>query len=320
MPFIIRPLRSDEYEGAADLVRRLGHRRRDAAEAWRADDDASAGAPLSFQRWAAMDDASGEMAGYAAAWHMREAKYRMDAMVEPRFRRRGIGGALLDTVLGALAGAGAATVQARTSDDDLPSLAFLQARGFVEIHRVREMWRDPRAPDLPSVADLPARLEAEGVRFVAFAEGAERPGFWAEMTALQNDVLRDWPDPDPDPDPPPVTEDEVRRFFEWIIPDASILAIVDGRIAGYTGLGGGEPGAGLIESGPTAVLADYRGLGLATALKVLAVREARRRGFTRALARSASPPMIRVSEKVGFVPARAEVRLLRRLGVTRVDA
>jgi GNAT superfamily N-acetyltransferase len=221
-------------------------------------------------------------------------------------------GALLDTVLGALAGVGAATVQARTGDDDLPSLAFLQARRFVEIHRVREMWMDRRAPDLPSVADLPARLEAEGVRFVAFAEAAERPGFWAEMTALQNDVLRDWPDPDPHPDPPPLTEDEVRRFFDWLIPDASILALVDGRIVGYTGLGGGESVAGLIESGPTAVLTDFRGRGLATALKVLAVREARRRGFTQALARSASPPMIRVSEKVGFMPDRAEVRLLRR--------
>ncbi len=313
MPFLIRPLRPDEYDRAAELVRRLGHRRRDTAEAWRAEDDASAGAPLPFQRWAAMDDASGEMAGYAAAWHMREAKYRMDAMVEPRFRRRGVGGALLDTVLGALAGVGAATVQARAGDDDHPSLAFLQARGFVEIHRVRELWMDPRTADLASVADLPARMEAEGVRFVTFAEGLERPGFWAEMTALQNDVLRDWPDPDPDPDPPPVTEDEVRRFFEWIIADASLLAIADGRIVGYTGLGGGEPDAGLIESGPTAVLTDFRGRGLATALKVLAVREARRRGYTRALARSASPPMIRVSEKVGFTPDRAEVRLLRRL-------
>lgn len=313
MTIRIRPLRSDEYERAAELVRRLGHRRRDTAEAWRGEDDASASAPLPFRRWAAMEDWSEEMAGYASAWHMREGKYRMDVIVEPRFRRRGIGGALLDTVLGALAAVDAATAQARTSDDDHASLAFLQARGFVEIHRVRELWMDPRTADLSSVDPLPARLEAEGVRFAVFAEAEERPGFWAEMTALQNEVLRDWPDPDPDPDAPPLTQAEVRRFFEWIVPDASFVAIVDGRIVGYTGLGGGDPDAGFIDSGPTAVLADFRGRGLATALKVLAVHETRRRGFPRARAQSANPPMIHVSEKVGFEPGRAEVRLLRRL-------
>lgn len=316
MTFTIRPLRDDEYERAAALATRIDPRRRDTADVWRQEDADRASAPVPMRRWTALDGASGEMIGYASAWHMRAAKHRMDLGIDARFRRRGIGSALLATIVDALTASHAATVQARASDEDADSLRFYERRGFVEIHRVRELWMDPRAADLSPFADLPRRLEAEGIRFVTFAEVASDPEFWAKMTDLQNDVLRDWPDPDPDPDFEPVGEAETRLFFDQclMIPDASFIAMAGGDPVGYTGLGGADPEAGRIESGPTAVRTDFRGRGVATALKVLAVREARRLGFTRARAQSANPAMIRVGEKLGFVPGAAEVRLLRRLG------
>jgi mycothiol synthase len=171
---------------------------------------------------------------------------------------------------------------------------------------------DPRAADLSPFSDLIARLEAEGMRFVTFTKAATDPDFWSKMTNLQNDVLRDWPDPDPNPDFEPMREAEAHRFFDQclMILDASFIAIANGELVGYTGLGGANREAGRIESGPTAVRTDFRGRGVATALKVLAVREARRLGFTRARAQSANPAMIRVGEKLGFVPGAAEVRLL----------
>jgi GNAT superfamily N-acetyltransferase len=66
-------------------------------------------------------------------------------------------------------------------------------------------------------------------------------------------------------------------------------------------------------AGPTAVRPEYRGRGVATALKVLALTHARQQGWQTASARSASPVMIRVNEKPGFQRGRAEVRLVRRL-------
>jgi len=316
MTFTIRPLQDDEYERAAALTTRIDPRRRDTAGAWRREDADRASAPVPMRRWAAVDDASGEMIGYASAWHMRKGKHRMDLGVAPGFRRQGIGDALLRTIIDALVASDAATVQARASDEDGDSLRFYERRGFVEIHRVRELWMDPRTADLSPFDDLPVRLEAEGIRFVTFADAAADAEFWSKMTDLQNDVLRDWPDPDPDPELEPTSEAEVRRFFEWswLIPDASFIAVAGGELVGYSGLGGGDREEARIESGPTAVRTDFRGRGLATALKVLAVREARRLGFTRVRAQSANPAMIRVGEKIGFVPGIAEVRLLRRLG------
>lgn len=315
MTFTIRPLRDNEYERAAALATRIDPRRRDTVDAWRQEDAERASASAPMRRWAAVDDASGEMIGYASAWHMRKRKHRMDLGVDPRFRRRGIGDALLRTIADALTATGAATVQARARDEDADSLRFYERRGFVEIHRMRELWMDLGEADPSTFADLLGRLEAEGIRFVTFADAAADPDFWSKMTELQDDVIRDWPDPDPLPEHEPVTEAEVRRLFPspWVLFDASFLAVADGEIVGYSGIGGADREAGRVETGPTGVRTGVRGRGLATALEVLATREAQRLGFARARSQSANPALIRVSEKIGFVPGAAEVRLLRRL-------
>jgi GNAT superfamily N-acetyltransferase len=103
-------------------------------------------------------------------------------------------------------------------------------------------------------------------------------------------------------------------FNSWrTTPDTFFLAKADGVFIGYTALGPDHRAPEAIGTGPTAVRPEYRGRGVATALKVLALTHARQRGWRTAFTRSASPVMIRVNEKLGFQRGRAEVRLVRRL-------
>src|SRR5262249_31867191 len=91
------------------------------------------------------------------------------------------------------------------------------------------------------------------------------------------------------------------------------LAKANGVFIGYTALGPDHNAPEAIGTGPTAVRPEYRGRGVATALKVLALTHAQQPGWRSAVHRSASPAMIRVSAKLGFQRGRADVRLVRRL-------
>ena len=95
--------------------------------------------------------------------------------------------------------------------------------------------------------------------------------------------------------------------------DTFFLAKAGGVFIGYTALGPDHRDPDAIGTGPTAVRPEYRGRGVATALKTLALTHARQQGWRTAVTRSASPAMIRVNEKLGFQRGRAEVRLVRKL-------
>jgi mycothiol synthase len=98
-----------------------------------------------------------------------------------------------------------------------------------------------------------------------------------------------------------------------MIPAAVRIASAGDLFVGYSGLGPEPREPAVVGSGPTAVRPDFRGRGVATALKFLCLADAQRRGYTVAASRSANPAMIRVNEKLGFRRGRAEVRLVKRL-------
>ena len=93
-------------------------------------------------RYVALDHATRQVVGYGWFWWVRLQKYRLDLMVAPAWRRRGIGGRLLLQMLDDMARRGAATVQARTDEEDLETLTFLWRYGFVETQRMYRLVLD----------------------------------------------------------------------------------------------------------------------------------------------------------------------------------
>jgi GNAT superfamily N-acetyltransferase len=174
--------------------------------------------------------------------------------------------------------------------------------------------------DLTPLAELPHSLKAQGIEFTTLRHEGQQERIWTKLTDLQQSAVIGWPDPDPDGVMTIPTEDEVRRMFDsWrTSSDTFFLAKADGVFIGYTALGPDHSAPGAIGTGPTAVRPEYRGRGVATALKVIALAHAQEQGWRTAVTRSASPAMIRVNEKLGFQRGRAEVRLVRRLHAEQI--
>jgi GNAT superfamily N-acetyltransferase len=288
---------------------------RDLEEYLRRFDEPGRAASASLCQWAAIEEASEQLIGYAVCWNVVRRKYRMGLMVHADWRKRGIGGYLLGVILAALQSMPAATLQSRAWDDQTDSLQFLCRRGFVETHRMVELHLNLSEADLTRLAELPPSLTAQGIKFTTLRQEGKDEQFWTKLIDLQQAAVIGWPDPDPDGVMAIPTGDEVRRMFDsWqTTPDTFFLAKADGVFIGYTALGPDHCAPEAIGTGPTAVRPEYRGRGVATALKVLALTHAQQQGWRAASTRSASPAMIRVNEKLGFQRGRAEVRLVRKL-------
>jgi GNAT superfamily N-acetyltransferase len=288
---------------------------RDVEEYLRRFDEPECAASVCLSQWAAIEDDSQQLIGYAACWNVVRRKYRMGLMVHADWRKQGVGGDLLGAILAALQSTPPATLQARAWDDQPDSLQFLRRRGFVEIHRMVELHLNLSEADLTPLAELPHSLTAQGIQFTTLRHEGQDEQFWTKYIDLQQTVVSGWPDPDPDDAITIPTGDEVRRIFNSLqaTHDTFFLAKADEMFIGYTALGPDHRVPEAIGTGPTAVRPEYRGRGVATALKVLALTHARQQGWRTAIAHSANPAMIRVNEKLGFQRGRAEVRLVRRL-------
>jgi mycothiol synthase len=321
MSFIIRHLHKLDIDRVVALCSEIQPECvRDLEEYLRRFDEPERMASASLSQWAAIEDASQHLIGYAVWWNVVRRKYRMGLMVHADWRKQGIGGGLLCVVLAALQSTTAATLQARAWDDQADSLQFLRRRGFVETHRMVELNMNLSEADLTSLAELPGSLTAQGIEFTTLRQEGLDEQFWTKLTDLQQSAVIGWPDPDPDSVVSIPTGDEVRRMFDsWQTrSDTFFLAKAGGVLIGYTALGPDHRVPEAIGTGPTAVRPEYRGRGVATALKVLALTHAQQQGWRTACTRSASPAMIRVNEKLGFQRGRAEVRLVRSLHAEQV--
>jgi GNAT superfamily N-acetyltransferase len=316
MSFTIRPLHKLDVDRVIALCSAIQPECvRDLEEYLRRFDEPERMASASLSQWAAADDASQQLIGYAVCWNVMRRKYRMGLMVHADWRKQGIGGDLLGVALAALQSMSAATLQARAWDDQADSLQFLRRRGFVETHRMVELHLNLSEADLTSLSELPGSLTAQGIEFITLRQEGLDEQFWAKLIDLQQSAVIGWPDPDPYDGVSIPTGDEVRRMFDsWgTASDTFFLAKSGGVFIGYTAFSPDHRVPEAVGTGPTAVRPEYRGRGVATALKVLALTHAKQQGWRTASTRSASPAMIHVNEKLGFQRGRAEVRLVRKL-------
>jgi GNAT superfamily N-acetyltransferase len=210
----------------------------------------------------------------------------LSVRVLPEARRRGVGTALLLPLAERVRALGYDEVGA--SVDEPESLPFAERFGFREVDRQVEQ--------VHVVGDEPEPVIPEGVEIVAVAD---RPELWrVAYYQLAPEAFEDFALDTP---LDVSLEQWERDWLAW--PEGMFLALADGEVIGCAGL---EPDAdtpGRAENALTAVRRDWRGRGVASALKRTALRFAAANGLREVYTwtQRGNEDMRRLNDHLGYV-------------------
>jgi mycothiol synthase len=202
-------------------------------------------------------------------------------------RRRGVGTALLYALADQVSSCGHQKIGSLVEDPG--SLAFAERFGFYEegrqVEQVRAISGDEPEPAIP-----------EGVRLVSLAERPELSRrVYAELAVEAFDDM-------PTPRPISITLEQWER--EWINwPEGSFVALAGDEIVGCAGLMRDDDRADRGENSLTAVRRDWRGRGLARALKETVIAWGSANGLREIYTwtQTGNESMRGVNEKLGYV-------------------
>jgi mycothiol synthase len=218
--------------------------------------------------------------------------------VLPEHRRKGAGTAILTALSEVARAAGKTSLMGRTTADRPHSIEFLEHRGFHEFERMKAVRLELGGLSAPAVAP------PEGV---VIASLAERPDLVQGVYEVAQEALPDIPGEGPEA--PPSFEEFVKRDVDraaLIPPGAFAIAIAQatGRVIGYANLMLVPGNPSLAWHGMTAVARDWRGRGVATALKRATIAWAVANGLEalETANDTVNAPMRAVNRRLGYQP------------------
>ena len=250
---------------------------------------------------------------------MKPGCFFVKVIVAPEARGQGLGTQMYEDALRVAARCGATDLESSVRETDLVSLNFSQRRGFkIEYHSF-ESTLDLTSFDEHRFDDLMARIRAEGFRFFSLAEAGVTDENKRKLYEVNRSAGLDNPGNDRTfPDFYAFS----KNVFEasWFRADAQILAAHGDHWVGLSAIGI-YPADNYAYNAFTGVLREYRGHGLAQALKLQTIRLARKEGmhYIRTHNDSKNAPMLAINRKLGYRPEPGIYRLLCPLEETGSD-
>ena len=205
-------------------------------------------------------------------WHSPEGVVRGEVRVIANARGRGVGSELLAALSGWALGLGYVDLMGPVKEIDEASLGWAARRGFVEVGRNSTLLLDLTAIDGPLVEPPP------GIEIVSWSE---RPELAAGMYEVAREAY---------PDVPGEEDAEIAPFEEWLSmdmqgagdsPDATFVALAGGVVVAYAKLSLSRARPTVAMHDMTGVLRDWRGRGIARALKAAEIAWAKESGYER---------------------------------------
>jgi RimJ/RimL family protein N-acetyltransferase len=235
------------------------------------------------------------------AW-MKPGHFYIKVIVAPHRREQGLGTQMYEDALRIVHEHRATRLESYVRENDPASFGFAEKHGFKIEHHTFESTLDLAVFDEHRFDDLLARLQADGFRFFSLAEA----GLTEENKHKLYDVNREsgLDNPGNDeifPDYPSFSKD----VFEasWFRADTQILASLAEQWVGLSAIGI-YPEDNHAYNAFTGVLREFRGRGLAQALKLQTILLAKKKGmrYIRTNNDSQNAPMLAINRKLGYQP------------------
>ena len=315
----IRPFCEDDCARCVEIAN-LSRPESAIAEDRLRQDDAQWDASRYFQVRLVAEDAGGRAVGWGqighTPWQYEPHKQELVLRVDPAYQRQGFGSALYEHLLIEASAHGARVIRSAVFETHPEGIEFLTHRGFTELQR---MWRsrlDVDAFDDSRFDGAEERVRAQGIAITTLAaerqlnEDAVRKAYELRSTCFATV-------PSLDPLTPLPYDMFVRASMDAAdaLPDAHFLAKDGERYVGETCLVHMPQRTVRLHHAFTGVLPEYRGRGIALALKLQAVRYARERGerFISTGNHSQNRPMLAINEALGFQKQLTMIEFVKRL-------
>jgi GNAT superfamily N-acetyltransferase len=247
-------------------------------------------------------DAQEQVIGYSELFHetwFPDGQFQVWVIVDPGWRRQGVGSALYGRAQAFLAEQQVASLKSEIRENCPDALRFAQKRGFTI-----ERWQFESTLDLVAFDEKPflpekAALEAAGIRIASLADFGDSREARQKLyevnhtTALDIPGVSEWM---------PFEEFETLICgAEWYRPDGQLVAIAGDDFVGLSAIKLVPQTQGAYNL-MTGVLQPYRGRQIGLALKLAGFRYARQNGalYIRTNNDSLNPAIIGLNEKLGY--------------------
>ena len=300
---IYRPFTEADYEALVAIHNACFPDIQESVASWRHSDE-NREARIKWGRWLCEEDGRAVgVAGFSGmSWMYHPRKFYGYVMVEPAARRRGVGAALYERLLAELDAHEPLSLRGEIFEEHADGLRFAAARGFVAGMRERESVLDLTAFDPAAFAGDVERVLAPGdIAILGYEELAADPDRHRKLWELEGLTGRDMPAPEPITIPD--FDNYARRMFSHpqFFPECFLVAVDEGAYVGETWLWHSAT-PGRLHTGFTGVLREYRGRGIAMAIKVKVLARAKALGYRDVLTwnDSTNASMLGVNGRLGF--------------------
>ncbi len=232
--------------------------------------------------------------------HFHPQHFWLRAAVRPDFRRLGIGSKLLEAIMQELTPFNPILLQCAAQENRDFTLRFLEHHGFSEEWRRVNMMLDLEKFDPAPFTGLIEKLEAQGFAFKTIDQLRDDPERDQKLCDLGNAVSSDVPLGMPSTDLSLAQFKKSILEVSWAREAAFCVAIFDGRYVGVNNIGVDSNGNSFVDV--TGVLSEFRGRGLAQALKLKGIGWALTQGIKKMFTANdlVNAPMLAVNQKFGF--------------------
>ena len=268
-----------------------------------------------------LDGLTGAIVGFGEVRHVMDMyhprKFMISMWVDPAKQGRGVGSAIYEGLAKELKGQDAIVVWTMNREDLPRHREFFLKRGFQEKMRDWESRLDLSTVNLSEFRGLFEKMLSEGITFTTLAE--ERRHGTSSLRKLHELVQL-------------ITADMPREvaftplsYEQWealefnsprLLPEGYVIAKHGSDFVGLSVVYGNEKDPRNLTQGDTGVRREFRGRGIATALKLKVIEFAQKNGYEKVKTwnDSTNAAMLAVNTKLGFKRQVGWIRMEKILG------